>query len=100
HVQHAHERNTPRVLRGFHHLGLLALARDHDIAHQHRGGTVELLGQFRVALAAEYRASERIGVDEAEFLGREGEAAAWVMYLTWLSREKDEFCLSSTPKRD
>src|SRR5690606_12718232 len=68
--------NAPWVLRGFHHLGVLALACDHGIAHQYRGGAVELLGQFRVALAAEHRAGERVGVDESECDGREGEATA------------------------
>lgn len=84
------ESNTPRVLRGFHLLGLLALVCGDGIAHQHRGGAVELLGQFRIALAAEYRAGERVGVDEEEFLGREGEATARVGQLADLGGEADE----------
>ena len=77
---------------GRHHLGLLALTCDHGIAHQHRGGAVELLGQSRIALTAENRAGERVGVDEAEFVGREGEAAARVGQLFDLPGKTYKLC--------
>src|SRR5690606_29192883 len=100
HVEHGHERNAPRVLRGFHHFGLLALAYGNGIAHQHRSCAVELLGQFRIALAAKYRAGERVGIDEAEFVGREGEAAARVMYLNRLASKEHEARAVSLSQRD
>ena len=49
-----------------------------------RARAVELFGQFGVALAAEHRAGQRVGVDEAELVGREGEAAARVGQLSHL----------------
>ena len=81
HVQHRHERNTPRVDLGRHQFGLLALPGPHGFADQHGRGAVELFGQRRVALAAKHRAGQCVGVDEAELVGREGEAAARVGQL-------------------
>ena len=92
HVKHGGERNAPRVDLGRHQFGLLALRGPHGFADEHRRGAVELFGQFGVAVAAEHRAGERVGVDEAELVGREGEAAARVGQLGDLAGIADKLC--------
>ncbi len=63
--------------------------------NQHRCGAVELFGQLGIALAAKYRAGERIGIDQAEFVGREAEAAALVGQLSDLGGKANKFGLRS-----
>ncbi|MEZ5608103.1 MAG: hypothetical protein R3E52_13525 [Burkholderiaceae bacterium] len=70
--------------------GVFALAHPFGLADKHRH-LVELFGQLRIALAAEHRAGARVGVNQAEFVGREGEAPARVGGLCHLGGKADKF---------
>ena len=91
HVQHPLERDAPRIgfWRGA--AGVFAFAHPFGLANQHGGGAVELFGQLGIALAAEHRAGAGVGVNQAEFVGREGEAAARVGGLCNLRGKADKF---------
>jgi hypothetical protein len=60
HVQHPHEGDPPWV------------AVRLVLVDQHGRCAVEPLSEFRIALATEDRAGERVGIDEAELIGGDG----------------------------
>ncbi len=67
HVEHREELDAPRVA------GLAF-----GFVHQHRHPAVDVFGELGVAGGAKDRRGSGVGVEQAEILGREGEAAVGV----------------------
>ena len=83
--------DAPRIDFWGHFPRVFAFTHHFSFANQHGGGAVELFGQLGIALAAEHRAGAGVGVNQAEFVGREGEAAARVGGLCHLRGKADKF---------
>ena len=63
HIEHLHKGDTPRITVW------------PAFIDQHRRGSIELLGEFSVLLAAEHRAGAGVGIKQADLVGGQGEAA-------------------------